>query len=257
MAPPMSKTRWLAILLLCGVLPLLSLPGASAWDDRLTSAVRYGDLDLARHLLEDGFAIDVNDCNSKRETPLDMVCDQNFYYWFEKEGPLIRELICRRNLETLPLKIDEQGNTRLEGWGPPCNGLVARGYLEADGHHDEQSLDVCWEVLNISEETTTFVYAHAGMPLVLVTDENGEELERTREQKRIVYSFENRNYRGWASPFRPFYPGQTDGFCMNLQSLYNFGQPGTYTVTIQYKNLYERREPDLVKAIPFEIEVGE
>ncbi len=47
MAPPMSKTGWLAALLLCGVLPLVSLPGARAWDDRLTSAVRYGDLDLA------------------------------------------------------------------------------------------------------------------------------------------------------------------------------------------------------------------
>ena len=48
----MPKTSVLAILLLSAVFQAASLSNAPAWDGRLVSAVRYDDLELARHLLE-------------------------------------------------------------------------------------------------------------------------------------------------------------------------------------------------------------
>ncbi len=191
-----KTTGWLGIILLCTCLQPVLLSDAVAWDDRLTSAVQYDDLDLARHLLEDGFAIDVNDCNNKRHTPLSLA-------------------IRSHNAEMVRLLLEHDARSDIG----PCFGHALFVAIEADD----------------PEIVSLLVEYGADVNLCCID--------------------QSRNYRRWDTLVRPFYPGQVCGNCINLLQLYIIDKPGTYTVSIQYKSMNERREPDLVVSHPFEFEV--
>jgi hypothetical protein len=179
---------------------------------------------------------DIHAENAKGISPYDLVCNDGYSFRRDEQCDKIRELLCRRHRESLPLRKDDQGLTYLEGWGAPVNGLVAR-VVPGDAHQlGDEKLTVHWEIMNIGEED--FGISRYPKWTVDVTDEGGNELRRTEMFQQWGHTFGRSYYPQKDVETFPLYPGQTRRREVDLRRFYHFDRPGTSAVAVRILTRY-------------------